>query len=108
MKLLLAPLLAAAIIALVAQPPIAEFSNLTSTTILGWYAWHTATKTLPQLVENFRAELATERSQNRADRETFLREMSEERTQRHADNMDVVGAIERLSESAGQARAATR
>jgi hypothetical protein len=99
MKLFVAPLLAAAIVALVAQPPIAEFSNLTSTAILGWYAWHTATKTLPQLVENFRAELATERSQNRADRESFLREMAEERTQRHADNVVIVQALEQLATS---------
>src|SRR5436190_1448285 len=96
MKLIAFPLLAAAIVAMVAQPPVAELSNLSATAILGWYAWHTATKTLPMLVENFRAELTTERMQNRADRTAFLGELAEERARRHADSAAMVQAIERL------------
>ena len=90
---IIAPLLAAAVLAVVAQPPIPEFSNLTATAILGWYAWHTASKTLPQLVASFRAELAAERTQHRADRDAFLHEMAQERTQRHADNAAIAHAI---------------
>jgi hypothetical protein len=99
MKLILAPLLAAAALAFVAEPPITQFSNLTATAILGWYAWHTATKTLPQLVESFRSELETERSRQRADRDAFLHELHEERLQRHADNRAIAEAIKRLATS---------
>ncbi len=62
MKLLPLPLcLIATVVAVVADQPFSQVGNLTATAILGWYAWHTATKTIPQLVENFRRELATER-----------------------------------------------
>ena len=82
MKLLAGPLFAVAAVAAVAtEPPFAQLSNLTATAILGWYAWHTATKAIPQLVENFRRELATERSQHRTDRDAFLYEMTEQRVQ---------------------------
>ena len=73
MRFLLCPLFAvAAVLALAADSPLSELGNLTATAILGWYAWHTSTKTIPQLVDDFRGELATERAQQRADREAFL------------------------------------
>ena len=99
MKLILAPLVAAAVVAFVAEPPLTQFSNLTATAILGWYAWHTATKTLPQLVESFRSELETERTRHRADRDAFLHELHEERTQRCADNRAIAEAIKQLRTS---------
>ncbi len=55
MKLVLVPLFAAVVFALAADPPVAELSNLTATAILGWYAWHTATRAIPQLVADFRS-----------------------------------------------------
>ncbi len=98
MRLLLCPLFAvAAVLAITGDSPLSELGNLTATAILGWYAWHTSTSTIPQLVDDFRGELATERAQQRADREAFLHEMAEERMQRHADNLAVVQAMEHLA-----------
>src|SRR3954471_7281000 len=99
MKLLLIPISAGALLALVAEPPLAEFSNLTATAILGWYAWHTATRTLPQLVEHFRRELAAERALHRTDRDCFLRELSAEREQRHRDHTALRESIESRAEA---------
>ena len=100
MKLLPGPLCAvAAVMALATDPPFAQLSNLTATAILGWYAWHTATRTIPQLVENFRRELATERSQHRTDRDAFLCEMTEQRVQRHNDTTAIVLAVNELTSS---------
>ena len=108
MKLALAPLFAVAVIfAVAADPPIAELSNLTATAILGWYAWHTATCAIPQLVTNFRDELALERSQNHADRDNFFRELAEERVQRHADNTALILAVDDLKSLLGHWKAAT-
>ncbi|HEY2760373.1 MAG TPA: hypothetical protein VGI75_06510 [Pirellulales bacterium] len=98
MKFLLAPLLAiGAVLALTTDPPVAELSNLTATAILGWYAWHTATRTIPQLVEMFRHELATERSQHQNDREAFLNQATEERDRRHDDHTALLQAIHDLT-----------
>lgn len=97
MKFFLCPLFAvAAVLALAGDSPVAEVSNLTATAVLGWYAWHTATKTIPQLVNDFRDELATERTVHRDDRDAFLHEMAEERMQRHADNLAVIQAMDHL------------
>jgi hypothetical protein len=94
MKLLLIPIAAGTLVALVAEPPLAEFSNLTATAVLGWYAWHTATRTLPQLIENFRRELAAERALHRSDRDCFLRELAAERAQRQQHFSDLRESIE--------------
>ena len=100
MKLFPVPLFAvAAVIALAADAPFAQVSNLTATAILGWYAWHTATKAIPDLVENFRRELATERGQHRTDRDAFLNEMTEQRVQRHNDSTAIVMAVNELTAS---------
>src|SRR5262245_57249775 len=100
MKTLLLAYAATALLALATGPPISELSNLTATAILGWYAWHTATRTIPRLVESFRRELATERMLHRADRDAFLLEMAEQRAQRHADHAAVIQAIENLKAAA--------
>jgi hypothetical protein len=99
MKLLLFPVAAGTLFALVAEPPLAEFSNLTATAVLGWYAWHTATRTLPQLVEDFRRELAAERALHRTDRDCFLREMAAERAQRHTEHTALKDAVDSLTDS---------
>lgn len=52
--------------------PSIDFGNLTATAILGWYAWHTTTRTIPQLVADFRQELT-------ALREAFREELASER-----------------------------
>jgi hypothetical protein len=100
MKFLPAPLFAvAALLAVAADPPFAQLSNLTATAILGWYAWYTATKAVPQLVDNFRHELATERSQHRTDRDAFLVEMAQQRVERHNDTTAIVLAVNELTSS---------
>ncbi len=98
MKLLLAPFLCgSALAALAAEPPVAALGNLTATGILGWYAWHTATRTVPQLVEDFRLELGAGREEHRADRDLFLREMAAQRAQSHADRTATVAALGELT-----------
>ncbi len=77
--------------------PPPDLGNLTATAILGWYAWHTASRTIPGLLADFRAELAARRTECAADREAFRRELAEERTQRHADNLSIVETLQRLA-----------
>ncbi len=68
-----------------ADVPLPDVSNLTATAMLGWYAWHTASRTIPDLVANFRAELAAERDNHRATIECFCHELQERtRYPRHA------------------------
>jgi hypothetical protein len=96
MKLLLS-LAASALLALATDPPISGLSNLTATAILGWYAWQTATRTVPQLVADFRAELAAAREDHRHDRDTFFQGMSEERSARHTDNTVITDSLRELT-----------
>lgn len=58
--------------------PAIDFGNMTATAILGWYAWHTTTRTIPQLVSEFRHELQEVR-------ETFRQEMQSERETHRAE-----------------------
>lgn len=58
--------------------PNLDFGNLTSTAILGWYAWHTTTRTIPQLVADFRREL-------QEIREAFRQELQAERETHRAE-----------------------
>jgi hypothetical protein len=44
--------------------------------MLGWYACHTVARTIPEIVTNFRAELAAERADHRAAIESLCREIS--------------------------------
>lgn len=76
----------AALVRLMAEaiPPAGELprfdlANLTATGILGWYAWHTAARTIPGLVKDFREEA-------REQREAFKEEMRIER-QSHRDDL---------------------
>jgi hypothetical protein len=97
MKLLLLPLAATTLLALTTDPPISGLSNLTATAILGWYAWQTATRTVPQLVADFRAELAATRDDHRHDRDAFFTEMSQERTNRRDDNSAMTQSLQQLT-----------
>lgn len=54
-----------------------ELGNFSSTAILGWYAWHTASKTIPGLVRSFREELAAERRQRQAHHEALAAMLAE-------------------------------
>ena len=64
------------VVGLFAQFPLPEVGNLTATAMLGWYAWHTVSRTIPELVASFRAELAAERADHRAAVESICREMA--------------------------------
>jgi hypothetical protein len=59
-----------------AQLPLPEVGNLTATAMLGWYAWHTVARTIPELVSNFRAELAAERASHQTAIESLCRELA--------------------------------
>jgi len=97
MKLILLPLAATTLLALATDPPLSGLSNLTATAILGWYAWQTATRTVPQLVADFRTELASARDDHRHDRDTFFSEMSHERIARHTDNTAMIQSLQELT-----------
>ena len=58
------------------QLPLPEVGNLTATAMLGWYAWHTVARTIPQIVTAFRAELAAERASHLAAVELICRELA--------------------------------
>ncbi len=78
---------------------IPDMSNLTATAVLGWYAWHTVSRTIPALVEAFRDELADLRCESRADREALYHELAAERQQRHADHLAIVTALNEVAKS---------
>jgi hypothetical protein len=40
---------------------LANSSTLTGTVVLAWFAWHTVTKTIPEMQRMFREEMALER-----------------------------------------------
>jgi hypothetical protein len=40
-------------------------SSVPATAILGWYAWHTTTRTIPQLVSDFRDDMKASRAEMR-------------------------------------------
>jgi len=81
----------------VANFPVPELGNLTATAILGWYAWHTASKTIPSLLESFREEMAAHREELRAQSDAFRSEMTAERERRYTDSMAIVEALNKLS-----------
>lgn len=59
--------------------PNVDFGNMTSTAILGWYAWHTTTRTIPQIMADFRAEV-------RELREAFRQELAIERNRHQPEH----------------------
>jgi hypothetical protein len=78
--------------------PLPDIGNLTATAILGWYAWHTASRAIPGLVAHFRDEAAAARAEFRLEREAFHEALRQEREQRHADNAALVEALGNLAE----------
>ncbi len=70
-----------------------DLGNLTATAILGWYAWHTASRTLPTLVAEFRAEMAVAREACREERALFFEALLQEREQRHGDRLALIEAL---------------
>lgn len=90
--------------ALVADAPpwaMYDLGNLTATALLGWYAWHTASRTLPALVRAFREELAAQRRESADERQAFREELAEERLQRHADSLSLLEGLQTLSRQMG-------
>jgi len=78
---------------LLASIPLDQLGNVTATAMLGWYAWHTAAHTIPELVESFRDELAAERSTHRGYVEQFFNDLAIERKQRHTDQLALKEAL---------------
>lgn len=73
--------------------PFNQLSTLTATGVLGWYAWHTAYHTIPKLVEAFRQEMASARSECAAERELLHQELASERRQRHEQHEAIVATL---------------
>ncbi len=74
-----------------------DLGNLTATAILGWFAWHTAARAIPDLLKAFREELATTREECRSEREALRDELNAERFERHSDHMAIVEALHELA-----------
>jgi len=74
-----------------------DLGNLTATAILGWYAWHTACRTIPDLLTAIREELATTRDECRVEREALRDELNAERIERHSDHLAIVEALHELT-----------
>lgn len=78
-------------------PSMVDFSSLTSTAVLGWYAWYTATYVIPGVVQAFRDEQAATRSECAAEREALHAELAAERDQRYAHHALVVESLRDLA-----------
>ena len=74
-----------------------EWGNLTASAILGWYAWHTAARTIPGLVRHFREELAAVRSEQRQERREFHESLAAARAAQHADGELIAAALRELA-----------
>jgi hypothetical protein len=62
---------------LIAQVPIPDFGNLSSTAVLIWYAWWTTARTIPGLAESFRAEMALERDSHAEERRAMMTKLDQ-------------------------------
>jgi len=78
-------------------PALQQFGSLSATAILGWYAWHTASQTIPNLVAAFREEMASARAECAAERERLYAELGAQRQQQHSDHGELVAALAELS-----------
>lgn len=78
-------------------PSMVDFSSLTSTAVLGWYAWYTAYYVIPGVVQAFRDELAAVRSECAAEREALHAELAAERRQRYEHHALVVESLRDLA-----------
>jgi hypothetical protein len=73
------------------------WGNLTASAILGWYAWHTAARTIPGLVRAFRDELAALRHEQRDERRQFHQSLAAARAAQHADQQLLAAALHELA-----------
>jgi hypothetical protein len=78
-------------------PSMFDFSSLTATAVLGWYAWYTAYHAIPALVQAFRDEQAALRADCAAERESLHAELAAEREQRYAHYALVVESLRDLA-----------
>jgi hypothetical protein len=62
---------------LLAQMPIPDFGNLSSTAVLIWYAWWTTSRTIPGLAASFRAEMAIERETHAEERRAYMTKLDQ-------------------------------
>jgi hypothetical protein len=85
------------VLGLAADVPLPDVSNLTATAMLGWYAWHTASRTIPDLVANFRAELAHQRDDHRAAVECFCHELRAQRQDRDTQHRELLSALKGIA-----------
>lgn len=79
-------------------PGLPDVSNLTATAVLGWYAWHTASRTIPALLETFRQEMAASRADCRVELAALHDELNRQREQDHDDHQAILDALRRLAE----------
>ena len=80
-----------------ADGTMVDFSALTATAVLGWYAWHTTYFTIPHLVTAFREECSAMRAESAEERVALHAELSAERNQRHTHHVMVVEALRDLA-----------
>lgn len=63
-----------------------------------WYGWHTTTRTIPQLVADFRAELGTQRAFQQSQVDLYWKEHREENTLRRQEIKELVDAMHKVLE----------
>jgi hypothetical protein len=74
-----------------------ELGNLTASAVLGWFAWYTATRTVPGMLRSFRDEMNAARQDFRSDTAALRDQLACEREYRHRDNAAIARALNRLS-----------
>ena len=79
-------------------PDLHNFGALSATAVLGWYAWHTASYTLPNLVRAFLEEMTALRSECAAEREVLHADLADERRSRHDDQLLIAAALRDLAD----------
>lgn len=89
---------ACALVGQLAPVPGHDLGQLTATGILGWYAWYTASKSIPRLVQQFRDELTAARTDARELREAFRSELAAEREARRDDRAAHEAALGALTD----------
>lgn len=100
---LLALLLGPATLAFaIAESVAPELGNLTASAALGWYAWYTATRTVPGLLRTFREEMHAARQDFRADTAALREQLACEREYRHRDSEAIARALRQLSRASSR------
>jgi hypothetical protein len=86
------------LVALVMAETVApELGNFTASAVLGWYAWYTATRTMPGMLRSFRDEMHAARQDFRNDSAALREQLACEREYRHRDSAAIARALNRLS-----------